>query len=59
MPLWQIDGLVLGESDESFGFGQKNLPQLQDHSAQRCRSCDLHRPPAQAASRLMGKVTEE
>jgi len=35
---------VLGEWNESFGFGQENLPQLQDHPPQGCGARDLHRP---------------
>jgi translation initiation factor IF-1 len=33
-----------GVNDESIGFGKEDLPQLQDHSAQRCCARDLHRP---------------
>jgi hypothetical protein len=39
-------------SDESFGFGEKDLPQLQDHPAQRRRARHLHGSAAQAAARL-------
>lgn len=49
------DGKVLGECNESFGFGQKNLPQLQDHPPQGCGARDLHGSASQAAPRLIGK----
>jgi hypothetical protein len=39
---------------ESTGFGKENLPQLQDHQAQRRRARHLHGPAAQAAARLIG-----
>src|SRR5664279_1475576 len=45
-----------GVSDESIGFGKKDLPQLQDHSAQRCRARHLHGTAPQAAARLIGCV---
>ena len=49
------DGKILGECNESFGFGQKNLPQLQDHPPQGCGARDLHGSASQAAPRLIGK----
>src|SRR6185436_4953022 len=38
--------------NESTGIGKEDLPQLQDHPAQRGRARHLHGPAAQAASRL-------
>src|SRR5690606_5950381 len=42
----------LGESNESFGFCQEDLPQLQDHPPQGRGARDLHRPASQAAPGL-------
>jgi hypothetical protein len=50
---------VLGESNESFGFGQENLPQLQDHPAQGRGARDLHGSASQAAPRLIARVLED
>jgi hypothetical protein len=50
---------VLGEENESFGFGQKNLPQLQSHPAQGRCARDLHRSTSQAASGLIARVLED
>jgi len=57
MPVTRTDaecgkGLT-GETYESFGFGQENLPQLQDHPAQWHRSRDLHGSAPQATPRLI------
>ena len=50
----QLDAVKsLGERNESFSFGQENLPQLQDHPPQGRRARDLHRPAPQAATRLI------
>ena len=43
-----------GECYESFGFGQKNVPQLQNHQAAWHRAGYLHGSASQAASRLIG-----
>jgi hypothetical protein len=44
-------------SDESFGFGEKDLPQLQDHQAQRRRARHMHGSAPQAAARLMDSIS--
>jgi hypothetical protein len=50
---------VLGEENESFGFGQENLPQLQNYPAQRRCARDLYRSASQAASGLIARVLED
>jgi hypothetical protein len=45
----------LGECNESFGFGQENLPQLQNYPPQGRGARDLHGSTPQAAPRLIGK----
>ena len=42
----------MSERNESTGIGEENLPQLQDHPAQRRRARDLHGPAPQAAPGL-------
>ena len=50
---------VLGEKNESFGFGQENLPQLQNHSPQWHCARDLYGSAPQATSRLIARVIED
>jgi len=47
-----IDGPPKRKSDESTGFSEEDLPQLQDHPAQRRRAGHLHGSAPQAAARL-------
>jgi hypothetical protein len=44
-----------GWGNESSGFGEEDLPQLQDHPAQRRRARHLHGPAAQAAARVVDR----
>ncbi len=41
-----------GAEHESFGIGQEDVPQLQDHPSQWRGACDLYRSAPQAAPRL-------
>jgi len=50
---------VLGEKNESFGFGQENLPQLQNYPSQGRCACDLYRSTSQAAPGLIARVLED
>lgn len=60
--LWRAHGVFrsklaqsesLGEKNESFSFGQENLPQLQNHPSQGRCPRDLHRSTSQTAPRLI------
>jgi hypothetical protein len=48
--------LDLEKSDESTGFGEKDLQELQDRAAQRRAVRDMQREEAQAATGLIGPV---
>jgi hypothetical protein len=47
------------KSNESTGFSKEDLPQLQDHPAQRGRASDLHGSAPQAAAGLKEKNLTE
>jgi hypothetical protein len=47
--------LDLEKSDESTGFGEKDLQELQDRAAQGCAVRDLQREEAQAAAGLTAR----
>jgi hypothetical protein len=43
-------GAATGDRDEGIGIGEEDLPELQDHPAQRRGAGDLHRSAAQATA---------
>lgn len=49
------DGIVLGECNESFGFGQKICRNCKIIRRKGCGARDLHGSASQAAPRLIGK----